>query len=484
MSAETTLYTLRVELVGSEPLIWRLIEVDGALALDRFHLVLQSAMGWTDSHLHSFADRDPFEPPRSGLSILPRTWLDPGSLDEGLEGFDETAETVAGALQLAGGRLWYEYDFGDSWSHSISQVSTRTAGAGDPPANVLDGERRAPLEDCGGVGGWADLLALWEGRSTGVPELDEEAPQRLEWIVGMQGFGRMFDPAEFNADAANADLSISFAEAPYLEHDAVTGVDAPLADVIATGHRAARWLAGLDRWCRHEFGAALQRAGVDALGTPRPVPLPAGGDDAVVPYQWIVRVCSEGGLALTATGNLSQAGVRQVLGELGWQRDETVYRGGKTEANAGIVAMLRESAIGAGLVRKSGRKLEATAAGRKLAGDPAKLWQRLAERAIPARSAPDKVDATMLELLVTAEGKTRATVRGAVLQGMAMRGYVHADGSPLGERDYFRRVDQFLDTRYVLAVAGRPAREWPGWPDDAEPITALERAFALAVLQA
>lgn len=42
--------TLRIELIGSEPLIWRQVEVPTALTLKGLHDVIQSAMGWLDYH--------------------------------------------------------------------------------------------------------------------------------------------------------------------------------------------------------------------------------------------------------------------------------------------------------------------------------------------------------------------------------------------------------------------------------------------------
>lgn len=49
----------KVSIVGSEPTIWRLLEMDPSLTLDRVHEILQTAVGWRDSHLHSFTDTDP-----------------------------------------------------------------------------------------------------------------------------------------------------------------------------------------------------------------------------------------------------------------------------------------------------------------------------------------------------------------------------------------------------------------------------------------
>ena len=47
-------YQLQVLLNGSQPPIWRRLQVPGAASLDWFHAVLQVAMGWTNSHLHQF----------------------------------------------------------------------------------------------------------------------------------------------------------------------------------------------------------------------------------------------------------------------------------------------------------------------------------------------------------------------------------------------------------------------------------------------
>lgn len=51
---------VRVELVRSEPSIWRQLEVRGSLALNQVHQVLQGAFDWEDAHLHRFTPADPF----------------------------------------------------------------------------------------------------------------------------------------------------------------------------------------------------------------------------------------------------------------------------------------------------------------------------------------------------------------------------------------------------------------------------------------
>ncbi|WP_372698193.1 plasmid pRiA4b ORF-3 family protein [Arthrobacter sp. JSM 101049] len=482
MTSDAPLLTLSVSLIGTEPEIWRRLEVDGSMPLPRFHEVLQSAMGWTNSHLHSFADRNPFEARRGTLAIVARNWFDADSLDEGLEGFDEAEETVAGALGYGDGKLWYEYDFGDRWMHVITELSRRPRSAGDPEARVLGGLRRAPLEDCGGIGGWAEVLRVWADRhdirtraALDGKDEDVDGPAfRLAWIEGMTAFGEDFDPEDFDVDTANVDLR--------LWHPGTPGA------VVAT-HRAGRWIADLDDWGRHDFGRALHRAGIDPFGQRLPAGLPTAGAGVVAPYQWLIRTCQEQeGLSLTPNGNLTEAGVARVLDELGWRDHDTVWRGGKRENTARIVAMLRESALGAGLVRKAGRILVATAAGRKEADRPGALWQRLADRVLPGRLAQDRVDVGMLDLLVTVVDPEapQDDLLKAIARGMDMLGYAGPGGGPLEHFRFIRYVEQLYATRTVLETtvteggAGHALHRGWGSPER----RALRLDFARAALQA
>ena len=47
--------TLRIDLLGSDPPIWREIEVPTSMTLKQLHAVVQAAMGWEDAHLWEFA---------------------------------------------------------------------------------------------------------------------------------------------------------------------------------------------------------------------------------------------------------------------------------------------------------------------------------------------------------------------------------------------------------------------------------------------
>ncbi len=47
-------FQLRITLQDIRPLIWRQLLVPGCIRLDKLHDIFQAAMGWTNSHLHSF----------------------------------------------------------------------------------------------------------------------------------------------------------------------------------------------------------------------------------------------------------------------------------------------------------------------------------------------------------------------------------------------------------------------------------------------
>ena len=47
-------WKLKVTLGGVRPAIWRRLEVPAGLSLFALHRVVQTAMGWTDRHLHQF----------------------------------------------------------------------------------------------------------------------------------------------------------------------------------------------------------------------------------------------------------------------------------------------------------------------------------------------------------------------------------------------------------------------------------------------
>jgi pRiA4b ORF-3-like protein len=171
------LFQFKITLRGSEPSIWRRIQVEDC-TLDKLHEYIQTAMGWTNSHLHEFL----IDGKRCGD---PQLLADNG---EKFEGIDSTRTKLSKIFPAAGGTLTfqYEYDFGDSWSHEIFFEGNPPPESGKKYPVCLEGARACPPEDIGGVWGYADFLKTIRKKR------HKDRVEMLEWAGGG------FDPEEFD----------------------------------------------------------------------------------------------------------------------------------------------------------------------------------------------------------------------------------------------------------------------------------------------
>lgn len=195
----------RVELVDSEPVIWRQLEVRGSLTLNQVHQILQTAFGWEDAHLRRFTALEPFVRLRPVDGEFPEDlqWL------PGQECFDpddrpEEDLSLEQLLVLGSGVAFYEYDFGDSWLHRFQLVSRRPVEEGTPPARLIDGARRGPLEDSGGFPGYDEIMDALA---------DPSHPDHAEystWVAEITGSDEPFDPAFLDIPAVNRALADQF----------------------------------------------------------------------------------------------------------------------------------------------------------------------------------------------------------------------------------------------------------------------------------
>ena len=155
---EASVLTVRVDLDGTKPIVWRRLAIRSDLTATELHGILQAAMGWSDGHLHRFwvgPAKRLWTGPHLVNDLDEHEWDD----DESRSAGHEDAVEVDQLLRRAGDRLFYTYDFGDGWDHSITVESVRSATDDDPPAVCLDGRRACPLEDCGGPGGHNEIVA-------------------------------------------------------------------------------------------------------------------------------------------------------------------------------------------------------------------------------------------------------------------------------------------------------------------------------------
>ncbi len=135
-------FRVRLDLRDTKPPVWRRLEVSGDITLPRLHDVIQTAMGWTNSHLHRF---------RTGVDHRSPYFLAPFDFEEGEDGMAEDDVRLDQLVREKGDALWYEYDFGDSWDHVLKVEAVLPK----PPEQVrcTGGRMACPPEDCGGVWG-------------------------------------------------------------------------------------------------------------------------------------------------------------------------------------------------------------------------------------------------------------------------------------------------------------------------------------------
>ena len=107
-----TILQLKITLDYIRPPIWRRIQIaDDSTFLD-LHAAIQDAFGWEDYHLHHFSfDLDKIRRP---------IFIAPYSEEDSIEKLPEKKEFVKAWLNLDSLRCKYEYDFGDSWDHTVS----------------------------------------------------------------------------------------------------------------------------------------------------------------------------------------------------------------------------------------------------------------------------------------------------------------------------------------------------------------------------
>ena len=197
---------LKITLAGSEPEIWRRVEVHSGLTLYELHHVIQCLFDWDNSHLYHFLAPAEGKLTQKALREATRYHTmppDPFFDDDEDSPAHRADEAILGqVLNATRKRIIYEYDFGDSWEH-IVKVEKRTPGGDQDFMPVcLAGENAAPPEDCGGIGRYYHWLEAYQDKSH--PNHD----------AAMDVLGKNFDPARFDPDAANRRLKATFKPIP------------------------------------------------------------------------------------------------------------------------------------------------------------------------------------------------------------------------------------------------------------------------------
>jgi hypothetical protein len=179
---------VKVTLRGIRPAIWRRIQVPASYSFWDLHVAIQDAMGWLDYHLHEF--RIVPAPRRRSIIIgIPSEEFFPGQrpTQPGWE------VPILRHLSAKGTRAEYLYDFGDGWKHVVEVEDLIPREPGHSYPQCIDGRRKCPPEDVGGVWGYEKFLsAIRDPRH-------EEHESCLTWVGGS------YNPDDFDPSAVRFD---------------------------------------------------------------------------------------------------------------------------------------------------------------------------------------------------------------------------------------------------------------------------------------
>jgi len=178
------IYQIQIALKDFKPKIWRRLLIPADTLLSDLHKIIQTSMGWTNSHLHQF--------------IKDRTYYtvkvkDDDTWDE-MDNVDYKRMKISDLLKTEKQKIKYEYDFGDGWEHDLilEKILVRDEKIKYPIC--IAGKMSCPPEDCGGSWGYADMLEILKNPAH--PEYKEF----VDWL------DEDFDPEYFDKEEVNESL--------------------------------------------------------------------------------------------------------------------------------------------------------------------------------------------------------------------------------------------------------------------------------------
>jgi hypothetical protein len=165
---------IRIELDEIAPAIWRRVAVPLVTSLKGLHEVIQAVMLFENYHLFQFDVGD------KRYGIPDPEW------DQVRKILDAKNIRLGALVDRGVSAFSYTYDFGDNWQHTVRIEKIIAADPALDYPRFIDGARRAPPEDVGGIPGFEEFLdAMAKPRH-------RERSHLIKW------YGRPFDPDDID----------------------------------------------------------------------------------------------------------------------------------------------------------------------------------------------------------------------------------------------------------------------------------------------
>ncbi|MGN1215540.1 MAG: plasmid pRiA4b ORF-3 family protein [Candidatus Cryptobacteroides sp.] len=178
-------YIIEISLDEAPVRVTRKLSVPSNLYIGHFVNFLLIAMGWERYHLSELTQGDVIWRSTKEKAMDKRQ----GFEYEDLKVKNSYRATVSQLLKKAGDECHLLYDMGDSWRHTIRLLEVRKYSSyviafDSYGVDLVGGEGACPLEDCGGVDGYAEILRIIKD------------PDDPEYEHYSSFFPKDFDPAE------------------------------------------------------------------------------------------------------------------------------------------------------------------------------------------------------------------------------------------------------------------------------------------------
>lgn len=178
-------FQLKIMIKNSKPPIWRRVIVPTGITFSQLSIILNKVMGWCGYHQFEFEF--------SHLELCLMEDIEEFAFGFALYDYQEASTTYISEYLEENQWFTYTYDMGDNWEHRVTVEKVITDYAWNYPM-VLKYKGNCPVEDCGGIYGYYESLAIIQD------ETHPEHEDRLAWME-MQGY-----PNEYDLELINVEL--------------------------------------------------------------------------------------------------------------------------------------------------------------------------------------------------------------------------------------------------------------------------------------
>lgn len=189
---DVDIFTINVSLDKAPFEISRQLEVPSNIRLTTLADMLIYAMGWDGSHLNQFKAKGEFYEETDAEA-------DAFYEESGMRKNGQYEYSLRDLLSRKGNSIKWEYDFGDSWEHTVTLEKRRKKRADEEyKVRLLKAKGACPPEDCGGVPGYCHLLDVLAN------------PKSPEYLMMKNWVDDDFDPKKFDINEAQSIINEYF----------------------------------------------------------------------------------------------------------------------------------------------------------------------------------------------------------------------------------------------------------------------------------